>query len=395
MSACPTFTLLGDEADSPRGRIYLMKALADGRVEPTSDVLTHLDRCLDCRACETACPAGVQYGSLIESARAQMHDAGLSGNEMGWFVRFFVKHVFPYPARLEKALMPVRWMQRLGLVEKLPGRLGAMARMLPLLPRPKIRLQFPHYMSAVESREARVGLLTGCVTSVMYSPLNVATAQVLALNGCDVYAPNEQSCCGALFAHTGDKEEAKVCARRNIDIFEELDLDAIIVNAAGCGCTMKEYGELLHDDPYYAERAKVFVLKVRDFTEFLASRMPLTPPSPIEARVTYHDPCHLAHGQGIVDAPRELLKAVPGLEIVDMADSDACCGSAGIYNVAQPELAEQILQRKIDNVENTGAEMLVTANPGCMLQLADGIQRRGLACEVIHMATLFSRAYGL
>jgi len=397
--------------DSPRGRIYLMRGLAEGKLDVTPSVVEHFDRCLGCRACETVCPAGVHYGHLLENTRAMVKvvGAGVSASPLGASMPalydFLIEKVFPNPSLLEAALLPVRIGRALGvlngrLTSFLPKRWREMTEMLPDLPPMRLRRSLPPIVSAVGARRYRVGLLTGCVASVMFSDVNVATARVLAANGCEVVIPQEQKCCGALLAHIGNAHEAQKQMRQNVDVFGHLDLDALITNAAGCGSTMKEYGEHLAFDAKYVHPAEEFSKKTKDISEFLADigltarlREPQFPfPSPTPPKVAYHEPCHLCHGQKIREQPRQLLRQIPGLELVELRESDWCCGSAGVYNITQPELSQKLLERKIANVEASGADLIATGNPGCLIQIANGVKKRGLPMRVVHPIQLLDWA---
>ena len=493
LSQCPTYAEEGLEADSPRGRIYLMRALAEGRVEPTPDVVEHFDLCLGCRACETACPSGVQYGHLIEGTRAHLREHV----KRPWKQRLIggaIESTFPYPNRLDATMFPLRVLRRSGLLPflhkigfmRLLGRLGEMERMLPPLPPMQQRLNFPERFRARGEKQASVGMITGCVMPVMQTPVNAATARVLCKSGCDVAAPKTQVCCGALHAHSGALDEAKKLARKNIEVFETWqrehgELDAIIINAAGCGAALKEYTAWFKDEPEWAARAKKFCDKVKDVSEFLAQppyknrlqelmpdakskvqspkskahdvvreTMPNTigastlnavngfpgsatddaiaatnvnqqispdqatdgkrphdpyqkpsslrsPNSAIRNRMTYHDACHLAHGQGVRTQPRELVTMSAqsaGEEVVPLGESEMCCGSAGIYNITQPEMAMQLLQRKMKHIAATGAKTVVSANPGCTMQLKLGAQKFGPNVEVLHPVEVLDKATG-
>ncbi len=405
LSTCPTYALLGTEMDSPRGRIYLMRGLAEGKLDPTPSVVEHFDRCLGCRACETVCPAGVHYGHLLENTREVVNEKVTRPPAEALVHDFFIERIFPNPSLLEAALLPVRMGRALGMLNGrlksfLPKRLREMTEMLPDLPPMHLRRSLPPVVPAVGARRYRVGLLTGCVASVMFSDVNVATARVLAANGCEVVIPQEQKCCGALLAHVGNAHEAQKQMRQNVDVFEPLDLDAIITNAAGCGSTMKEYGEHLALDAKYAHHAEEFSKKTKDISEFLADigltarlREPKLPfPSPLPTRVAYHEPCHLCHGQKIREQPRQLLRQIPGIELVELRESDWCCGSAGVYNITQPELSQKLLERKIANVEASGADVIATGNPGCVIQIAHGVKKRGLPMRVVHPVQLLDWA---
>ncbi|HET7559964.1 MAG TPA: heterodisulfide reductase-related iron-sulfur binding cluster [Limnochordia bacterium] len=404
-AACPTYLETGSEADSPRGRIHMMRSVAEGRVPLDENLVFHLERCLDCRACQTACPSGVEYGRLIEDARARIEQKGLRSRRDRLLLALLRDRLFPYPGRMRLALWPLRVLQRLfrgrertlqRLMRLLPGNLAGMAELVP----PVVQKSAPLAAETTAQGEERyrVALLAGCVGSVMFGHVNAATARVLARNGCRVVVPQQQGCCGALHSHTGAVEAAKAFARRNIAAFAaaagERPFDAILVNAAGCGSSLKEYGHLLADDPEWAERAKTFSGRVLDVSEFLA-RIELEPPkaNPGVDEITYHDACHLLHGQGVRHQPRTLLRKLPGVELVPLVEADICCGSAGIYNLVQPEMADDLLHRKVEHIAATRAKVVVTGNPGCALQIRLGLNRAGIAAEVLHPIELLDRAY--
>jgi len=402
LAYCPTFSELGTEMDSPRGRILLIKSLAEGRIGLTDSSVEHLSLCLDCRACETVCPAGVPYGRLIEAAKAEIEHqrpGGLIRRTFRW-VNFGL--LLGHPRVLALAAAGLRLYQasglqslvrRSGLVRLLPGTLSAWEALLPSLPRAADRAPLPPLTPAEGTRRGRVAMLTGCVQAVVFGAHNRATARVLAKNGWDVLAPREQGCCGALNAHGGDHARALEMARRTIDVFEGTGAEAVVVNTSGCGAHMKAYGTLLADDPDYAERARRFAASVRDLSEFLAAAPLRGPLEPVPLTATYHDPCHVVHGQKIRSAPRQLLAQVPGLRLVELPESDWCCGSAGIYNLTQPEMATRLLRRKVGHVTSTGAEAVVTANPGCILQIQQGLQEAGSSVRVLHLVEILDRAY--
>jgi glycolate oxidase iron-sulfur subunit len=387
LSACPTYVELGTEMDSPRGRIYLMKALEEGSLPLTPDVARHLDLCLGCRACETACPSGVRYGDLIESARSFV-ETHHRRTLMDRLRRRLVTALFPRPQLLRAVLLPLRLLEVVGVLP-LARRLSPHAAMLPRL---RSWEPLPECVAAAGDRQ-RVGFMAGCVAQVLFAETNRATARVLARNGCTLITPRRQVCCGALYLHGGARAAALACARRNLDAFPD-DLSAIVVNAAGCGAMLKQYGELLAGDPVYAPRARAFSAKVRDVTEFLAG-LPITPPrGAVRMRVTYHDACHLAHGQGVREAPRRLLQQIPGVELVELADADTCCGSAGSYNLTEPEMAARLGERKAAHIAATGAACVAAANPGCVMQIQASLRRAGVAVTVLHPIELLDRAYG-
>jgi glycolate oxidase iron-sulfur subunit len=388
LNQCPTYRVTRLEAESPRGRIYLIEAAAGGRLDLTASVAAHLYLCLACRACETACPSGVQYGRIAEAAREVLGPPGAPLARA--ITRLALRHLLPHPGRLRLAGRLIGLYHRSGLAtvaeRVLPERLR---RQAALLPRPSEPFFAPHSepLPAVGERRARVAFLSGCAMSLFFAPINEATVRVLRRNGCDVIIPRGQTCCGALNSHYGETASARAMARRNIDAFPT-DVDAILTNAAGCGAAMKEYGHLLKDDPVYAERARRFASLVRDAGEFLVELGPRTSPRPVACAVTYQDPCHLAHGQRVRTEPRALLRRIPGLVLKEMEASDRCCGSAGIYNVLQPEMSETLLEEKMATIRATGAPVVVAPNPGCMLQLRYGASRFGVPVRVMHLMDL-------
>jgi glycolate oxidase iron-sulfur subunit len=388
LPTCPTYQLWGEEMDSPRGRIYLMKQVLDG--EPLDDtVKTHIDNCLGCMSCVTACPSGVQYDALIESTRGQV-ERNVTRTRRDKALRALIFSLFPYPRRLRLLRGPLRTYQRLGLnravrrsklLDKLPPAFGAMEDLLPPL---SAKQKVPRVTPAIGEQRARVGLLLGCVQREFFPGVNAATARVLAAEGCEVVAPPGQECCGALSLHIGREDEALRRARRLIAEFETEDVDAIVVNAAGCGSSMKDYGRLLADDPAWAPRAAEFSAKCRDVSELLAELGPVAPRHPLPVVAAYHDACHLGHAQGVRLQPRELLAGIPDLEVREIADADICCGSAGVYNLIKPEPARELGDRKAANVIATGAELLITANPGCLMQVDSALRRQGKSIALAH-----------
>jgi glycolate oxidase iron-sulfur subunit len=388
LSACPTYVDLGTEMDSPRGRIYLMRGLEDGSLPLTPDVARHLDLCLGCRACETACPSGVRYGELIEGARAYV-EAHLRRRVPDRVRRRMVTAVFPHPARLRVLLLPLRLLELTGLLRRV-RRVSALMAMLPEL---RGWAALPETVPAGGAAPRSVGLVAGCVAQVLFAETNRATVRVLTRNGCTVITPARQVCCGALYLHGGAREQALACARRNIDAFPVERLEAIVVNAAGCGAMLKQYDALLADDPLYAAAARAFAGKVRDVTEFLAAHPLAAPRGALHLRVTYHDACHLAHGQGIRDAPRALLQQIPGVEFVELAEADTCCGSAGSYNLTEPGMARRLGERKAGHLRATGATVVAVANPGCAMQIKAALQRAGVVAAVRHPVELLDQAY--
>jgi Fe-S oxidoreductase len=394
LDQCPTYRVLKLEPESPRGRIHLVKAAADGRIELNERFKEHLYLCLLCRACETACPSGVQYGRIAETAREHL---GPPGSDLQRAVLNFVfSYMLPYPRRLHFAFALLRLYQRTGfqrvIQSLLPKRLREMDAMLPAIPRKFFR-PASRLLPATGTRRAKVAMLNGCVMPLLFGEINEATVRVLQRNGCEVIFPQSQTCCGALNIHNGESGAAKKMARQNIDAFLSANVDAIIVNAAGCGAVMKEYGYLLRDDPAYAEKAACFGSLVKDAGEFLAGLGLVGTLGPIKMRVTYQDPCHLAHGQRIRSQPRNLLQSIPGLKLVEMEGSDRCCGSAGIYNITHPEMSRQLLKDKMQSIALTHAEALVAPNPGCMLQIRFGARQFGPNLEVYHLMDLLERSY--
>jgi len=394
LNECPTYRTLQLEPESPRGRIHLVKAAADGRIELNERFKEHIYLCLLCRACETACPSGVQYGRIAETAREHL---GPPGSPLARTVLNFVfAQLLPYPRRLRFAFSLLRLYQRTGLHRVmrsfLPTKLREMDAMLPTVPRKFFRPESSGH-HAISQYRAKVAMLNGCVMPLLFGDVNEATLRVLQRNGCEVIFPKSQTCCGALNTHNGESTAAKRMARQNIDAFLGANVDAIIVNAAGCGAVMKEYGFLLRDDPAYAEKAERFGSLVKDAGEFLAGLGLVGTFAPLNLTVTYQDPCHLAHGQKIRSQPRKLLHAIPGLKLIEMEGSDRCCGSAGIYNLTHPEMSRHLLQEKMQSIASTNTEAIVAPNPGCMLQLRLGAQQFGPALTVYHLMDLLERSY--
>jgi glycolate oxidase iron-sulfur subunit len=397
-AACPTYVETGNENDSPRGRIYLMRGVTDGRLELEHDVRRHLELCLDCRACETACPSGVQYGKLIEPFRLAMDTAAGPENKHDWFHRWILFGLFPYPRRMRAAIAPARVAQMigldravaaLGLWELLPPRLKQLVEMLPPLGRPQRAL--PEFLPAVGARRARVALFTGCVGDAIFRPTNWATARVLQENGCEVVVPPGQACCGAIHFHAGSGEPARAFADANVAAFDLDDVDAVIVNVAGCGAMLKDYGHHWRDAASPG-RAK-FAAKVKDVNEFLDQLGLRDPRGEIALTATYHDACHLGHAQKVREAPRRLLSRIPGLKLVELPETELCCGAAGTYNLTEPEMAQRLSRRKLANILSTGAGLVVTANAGCMLQIAREARAQGHKLRVMHPMDLLDLSY--
>jgi glycolate oxidase iron-sulfur subunit len=393
LSVCPTYVLWNQEMDSPRGRIYLMKMVADGAATINETWVSHFDACLGCMACVTACPSGVEYGKLIEATRAQIERRYTRPAPEKRFRRLLFS-IFPRPDRLRALLLPLRLYQkaglqslvrRAGIPKLLPARFRAMEALLPQVPAQET---LPELIPAQGERRRRVGLLLGCVQRVLFPQVNAATARVLAAEGCEVVAPKAQPCCGALLVHAGEEEQAVQLARQTIDAFEKAQVDAVIINAAGCGSNVKEYGHLLRDDPEYAERAKAFAAKCRDVSEFLAELEPRATRHALPLRVAYHDACHLQHAQGIRSQPRTVLGRIPQLELLEIPEAAICCGSAGIYNLVQPEAATELGDRKASHIAALEADIVVSANPGCLLQLQSALARSGRKLPVRHFVEL-------
>ncbi len=392
LEACPTYRVTGLETESPRGRIHLMQALVEARAAPTRDLTVHLDRCLACRACETVCPTGVPYGRLIESTRASLG--------AGRITRILLRYVLGDLAHLEAlAGLLSRYersglralLRRSGVIRALPRWLRMLEGLQPPLSRPRFSMERGGVVFGTPPVRGRVALLTGCVMRVAYGDVHEATARLLSRAGYEVVVPPTQACCGALAAHAGDRQGARELARRNIAAFAEIaELRWIVVNAAGCGAQLKHYDELLADDPEWAERARTLAAKARDLSEVLADVADRIPLGPVPLRVTYQDPCHLAHAQGIRAQPRQLLRLIPSLDLVEMREADRCCGSAGIYNVTQMDYASRVLNAKIEDVLATKPQAIITANPGCMLQLRYGLERAGLDVPVYHLAEVLA-----
>ena len=385
LPTCPTYVLWGEEADSPRGRIYLMETGLAG--EPMTDsMVQHFDRCLGCMACVTACPSGVRYDRLIEDTRAQV-ERRHPRTRAERVLRGAIFRLFPYPRRLRLLRGPLRAYQASDvrrLLGPLLARTPTLATLESLAPRLRRPERLPERVPAVGPRRAVVGMLTGCVQRAFFPDVNAATARVLAAEGCDVVLPRAQGCCGALSVHTGRDVEAQRFARSLIDAFEDAGVDYLVVNAAGCGSSLKEYGDLLRDDPSYAERAAALAAKVRDVSEVLVELGPVAPRHPLPLSVAYHDACHLAHAQGVRAQPRRLLADVPGLSLREIASAEICCGSAGVWNVLNPEPARELGDRKARDVLATGADLLVTANPGCLMQVAAAVHRAGGVIGLAH-----------
>jgi glycolate oxidase iron-sulfur subunit len=380
LPTCPTYQLWGEEMDSPRGRIYLMDLAEKGEIGLEGPLRQHIDACLGCMACVTACPSGVQYDKLLEAVRPQL-ERNVRRTPSDRLFREAIFTLFPYKRRLRAAALPGALYQKLAavpavrrLAAKLPGRLAALESLLPPVTVREAFATLPVHTSAVGERRGRVALLSGCVQDVFFHRVNEATVRVLSAEGLDVLVPRDQQCCGALELHAGREDPALARAKRTIARFERLDVDHVVTNVAGCGSSMKDYAHLLADDPEWAVRAKEFSARVRDVHEVLAELGPRAPRSPIAARVAYHDACHLGHAQGVREQPREVLRSIPELELLDIPEAALCCGSAGIYNMVMPEAADDLGKRKADNVRSVEPAVVVTANPGCLLQIGKHLQ---------------------
>jgi glycolate oxidase iron-sulfur subunit len=400
LPACPTYVSWGDEMDSPRGRIDLMKGVHDGEIALDASVVAHFDACLGCMACVTACPSGVQYDLLIESTRATV-ETRTSRAPLDRVFRALMFALMPYPERLRLLAVPLiayaksgvqAFVRRSGVLRGLPPRVAQLDALLPPLTFADLRRDVRAFTAAKGVARAHVGLVAGCVQRAFFPNVNAATVRVLSAEGCDVSVPAGQGCCGALSLHSGRLDEAKRFARALIDRFETAPVETIVINAAGCGSTLKEYGELLADEPAYAQRARAFAAKVRDVNEYLVTLEPRAPRAPIPKRVAYHDACHLAHAQRVREAPRALLQSIPGLELIEIPQGEMCCGSAGTYNLFQPASAHEIGERKVDNVISVAPDILASANPGCTIQIQSIMRERGAALVAAHPIELLDRA---
>jgi glycolate oxidase iron-sulfur subunit len=403
LPTCPTYSATKIERHSPRGRISLMRAIADGELEPNRTFGEEMYFCLGCLACMTACPAGVNYAELFENARAEVEERGLLRSPRRTLIRrFTVNWLFMDMRRLEIAGYALRLYQQLGfqalirgsgILRLLPKRLRELEAMTPdIQPRFSAELIAPTSQARGASKY-RVAMLIGCAQDLIFSDINRDTVEVLARNGCEVITPPEQQCCGSLHAHNGELELARQLARKQITQFPPDEFDAIITNAGGCGSHLKHYSKLLEHDAVYHERARLWDLKVQDIHEWLAKIGIQSPPTAPPQTVTYHESCHLSHGQKVVAQPRQLLRAIPNLKLVELTEAAWCCGSAGIYNITQPEMATALLERKLNHIRATGANVVATANPGCLLQIINGAKERNLSIRVAHPITLLAEAY--
>ncbi|WNZ23367.1 4Fe-4S dicluster domain-containing protein [Leptolyngbya sp. NK1-12] len=395
LSTCPSYRVIGKETDSPRGRIYLMDAINEGEAPLSTATVQHFDSCLGCLACVTTCPSGVQYDKLIAATRPQI-ERNYPRSLGDRLFRQLIFSFFPYPERLRVLLAPLMLYQKsglpqlvraTGLLKRFSPRLAAMETLLPTVTRKSFQDNLPTVVPAQGERRYRVGMILGCVQRLFFSDVNEATARVLSANGCEVVIPKTQGCCAALPHHQGQEAQAQALARQMIDSFAGTDVDAIIINAAGCGHTLKEYGHLLQDDPIYRERGEEFSSKVKDVQEFLMTVGLTAGLSPLQSEpltLVYQDACHLLHGQKISLQPRQLLRQIPGVTLREPIDAALCCGSAGVYNMLQPEVAEELGQQKVNNLLNTGATLIASANPGCSLQILKHLQLQGKSVSVMH-----------
>lgn len=401
LESCPTYEITGQEQHSPRGRVHLIKSVAEGKISVNEQFTDPVFACLDCRACTTACPANVDVGGLIEEARGQIRQAMPLTGWKGMISKFFLKELFPHSHRLEAAgsllkLYQKSGMQKMmrttGMLNMMPTHLAEMEHVMPKITR-SVRKKYKkkRVLKAKAERKAEVAFLTGCIMDVMFSDINEATLNVLRRNGNDVVIPPSQTCCGALHVHAGDRDMGRQLAKKNIEAFQHAD--TVIVNAAGCGCMLKEYPELFREeDQEWLEKAEVFAEKVQDISKYLHDTGYRPPQTTLHKRITYHDACHLAHGQGVREEPRDILLSIPGVEMVHMANADRCCGSAGIYNLTNPDMAGAVLQSKMEHVPHD-VEMISMGNPGCMLQMALGVKKYGRSQQIVHTVQLLEWAY--
>ncbi|HEY9645157.1 MAG TPA: heterodisulfide reductase-related iron-sulfur binding cluster [Chroococcidiopsis sp.] len=403
LSTCPSYRILGKENDSPRGRIYLMDAINEGQAPLSEASVQHFDSCLGCFACVTTCPSGVQYDKLITATRPQIErNYGRSLPER--LIRQLIFSTFPYPNRLRLLLRPLgayqttglqKWVRSLGILKQLSPQLAAMESMLPKIPPQAFQDSGAELIPALGKTRYRVGLVLGCVQRVFNPAVNEATIRVLSANGCEVVIPKLQGCCGALPHHQGQDEQTKALARQMIDVFADSQVDWVLTNASGCGHTLKDYAQILQDDPTYAEKATAFAKTVNDVQEFLATVGLVTPLSPLQDQplsMVYQDACHMIHGQKISWQPRQLLRQIPGVQLREPLDAMLCCGSAGVYNILQPEVAEELGQQKVTNLLNTGASVIASANIGCYVQISKHLHQQGKAVPVWHPMQLLDFA---
>ncbi len=404
LSTCPSYRVLGTEMDSPRGRIYLMDGINEGQIPLATATAQHFDTCLGCLACVTTCPSGVRYDQLIEATRMQVERNYAERSPAEKLLRQLIFSLFPYPNRLRLLLRPMglyqktglqKWVRSLGILKQISPQLAAMEAMLPAIPAAAFADPFPEIIPAEGKKRYRVGLLLGCVQRLFNPEVNAATIRVLTANGCEVVIPKSQGCCAALTHHQGQEDQTQTLARQMIDSFADTEVDAVIINASGCGHTLKEYGHILRDDAQYAAAAQAFATKVKDVQEFLADVGLTAPLSPLQDQpltMVYQDACHMLHGQKISVQPRQLLKQIPGVQLREPIDAALCCGSAGIYNILQPEVAEELGRQKAENLLNTGATVIASANIGCFVQISRQLQLQGQTVPVLHPMQLLDYA---
>lgn len=403
LSTCPSYRIIGKEMDSPRGRIYLMNAINQGEAALDETTSQHFDTCLGCLACVSTCPAGVQYDKLIAATRPQV-ERNQPRSFKDKIIRALIFNIFPYPARLQ-IFLPLFWLyqklgiqklvRQTGILEKLFPRLAAMESILPEITLKSFQQNYPDTIPAQGEKRYRVGVVLGCVQRLFFSPVNEATVRVLTANGCEVVIPKTQGCCAALPAHQGQEKQARALAKQMINSFADTGVDYIIINAAGCGHTLKEYESILAGDPDYQEKAKQFTDKVKDIQEFLIEvglTTELSPVSDEELNIVYQDACHLLHGQKISLQPRQLLQKIPGVKLKEPIDAAVCCGSAGVYNLLQPEVAGELGQQKVNNLLNTGAQLIASSNPGCSLQIKKHLQLQDKEITLLHPIELLDYA---
>lgn len=402
LEACPTYEVTGQEQHSPRGRVHLIKSVYEGKISLNEQFMDPVYTCLDCRACTTACPADVEVGPLIEEARGQLRQAMPLTGWKGTVSKFFLESLFPHHTRLSKVASLLKFYQKsgiqtavrkTGLIKVMPDHLVEMEKVMPAVTK-GVRKKYKDtpVVKAKKETKHEVAFLTGCIMDVMFTDINEATIQVLTRNGNDVTLPQGQTCCGALHVHSGDREMGRKLAKQNIEAFK--DADTVISNAAGCGAMLQEYAELFKDDPEWHERAVEFSKKVKDISKYLYDTGYEIPKGELNTTITYHDACHLAHGQGVREEPRDLLLNIPGVNMVHMPNADRCCGSAGIYNITNPEMADAVLENKMENVPDE-VEMISMGNPGCMLQMAIGVNKYGRNQKIVHTIQLLQWAYEL
>jgi glycolate oxidase iron-sulfur subunit len=400
LATCPTYELTKLERSSPRGRIKLIKSVARGEMEMSKTFAYEMNFCLDCQACETACPAGVKYGSMVEAARVELDNAGFISPLGRIFKNFTLGYLFTSHSRLKFAARLLYYYQKYlqkflhssGILKLISPRLAEIDKLSPSVSKVFSDSLIPELVKPEGEVKHKTVFLSGCLMNVMFSEMNTDTIDVLKATGCEIYTPKDQVCCGSLHAHNGDFDTAKKLARKNLDVFSRYEFDYMISNSAGCGAYMKEYGHIFEDEPEYAEKAKIFSKKVKDITEFLTEIKGEFSFNNLSENVTYHDACHLAHTQKVVSQPREVMAAIPGLNHIPLEESTWCCGSAGTYNILQYEASMEILKRKMDNIRNTGAETVLTGNPGCYQQIKYGASKFGVNVKVEHPVTIFKKA---